>query len=403
MTDRLYYSDSRLHTFEAEISSRLEHDGRPAVILDRSAFYPDSGGQPADRGTLNQAQVVDVVVREADGEVLHVLSEPITTDRVSGSIDPVRRFDFMQQHTGQHILSQAFIQVAEAETVSFHLNPEPDGGVTIDLDTINLRPDQVDRVEDIANSIIYENRPITARFVTNAELKSIPLRKPPAVTGSIRIVEIQDFDWSACGGTHVAHTGEVGLIKITKLDRRGNETRVEFLCGRRALIDYRRKSGMINRVAADLTIGYWELDQTVARMQADNKSIRRQLNEADARLQQYEAQELLGGLEASGEYGVVVRVWIDRDAAYLKRMAQLLTASPKTVALLGAIGKSTSLMFARSKDVPSIDLSALLRTAAARLGGKGGGSADFAQAGGPAVSAEQVKEVIEWAKDQLKR
>jgi alanyl-tRNA synthetase len=195
----------------------------------------------------------------------------------------------------------------------------------------------------------------------------------------------------------------VGLIKITKLDRRGNETRVEFLCGRRALIDYRRKSQMINRVAADLTIGYWELDQTVARLQADNKAIRRQLNEADARLQQYEARELLSRLEASGEYGVAVRVWIDRDAAYIKRMAQLLTASPKTVALLGATGKSTSLMFARSKDVPSIDLSALLKTAAAKLGGKGGGSADFAQAGGPAVSAEQVNEVIEWAKDQLKR
>ncbi|HET7377172.1 MAG TPA: DHHA1 domain-containing protein [Anaerolineae bacterium] len=403
MTDRLYYSDSRLHTFEAKIRNRLEHDGRPAVILDRSAFYPDSGGQPADRGMLNQAQVVDVIVREADGEVLHVLSEPITTDHVSGSIDPVRRFDFMQQHTGQHILSQAFSQVAEAETVSFHLNPEPDGGVTIDLDTINLRPDQVDRVEDIANSIIYENRPIAARFVTSAELKSIPLRKPPAVTESIRIVEIQYFDWSACGGTHVASTGEVGLIKITKLDRRGNETRVEFLCGRRALIDYRRKSQMISRVAADLTIGYWELDQTVARLQADNKAIRRQLNEADARLQQYEAQELLSRLEASGEYGVAARVWIDRDAAYIKRMAQLLTASPKTVALLGATGKSTSLMFARSKDVPSIDLSALLKTAAAKLGGKGGGSADFAQAGGPAVSAEQVKEVIDWAKDQLKR
>ena len=146
MTDRLYYSDSSLHTFDAKIIDRLEQAGQPAVILDRSAFYPDSGGQPADRGTLNNTPVIDVLVRETDGEVLHVLSRPITTDHVSGSIDPARRFDFMQQHTGQHILSQAFIQVAEAETVSFHLSDKTDDPVTIDLDTLNLRPDQIDRV-----------------------------------------------------------------------------------------------------------------------------------------------------------------------------------------------------------------------------------------------------------------
>jgi alanyl-tRNA synthetase len=402
MTDRLYYSDSYLHQFDAKIIDRLEHDGQPAVILDRSAFYPDSGGQPSDRGTLNHAQVIDVIAREADGEVLHVLSAPIEVDRVSGSIDPARRFDFMQQHTGQHILSQAFIQVAEAETVSFHLSDKTVDPLTIDLNTIVLRPDQIDRVEDLANSLIFEDRAITARFVTHSELKSIPLRKPPTVNEDIRIVEIKDFDWSACGGTHVARTGEVGSIKITKLDRRGRETRVEFRCGQRALIDYRRKDQMINRVSADLTIGYWELDQTIARMQADNKSIRKQLSEADARLQQYEAQEMLGALEPRGEYGLVSRVWLDRDAAYLKRMAQLLTSSPKTIALLGATGKSMSLAFARSKDVPSIDLSTLLKAAATRVGGKGGGSPDFAQAGGPVVSEAQIKEVIDWAKSELK-
>jgi alanyl-tRNA synthetase len=401
MTDRLYYSDSRLHQFDAKIIDRLEHDGQPAVILDRSAFYPDSGGQPSDRGMLNQAQVIDVIAREADGEVLHVLSAPIDADRVSGSIDPERRFDFMQQHTGQHILSQAFIQVAEAETVSFHLSAVTTDPLTIDLNTIDLRPDQIDRVEDLANSIVFQDRAITARFVTHDELKSIPLRKSPTVSADIRIVEITDFDWSACGGTHVARTGEVGLIKITKLDRRGKETRVEFRCGQRALIDYRRKDQMINRVSADLTIGYWELDQSIARMQADTKSIRKQLSEADARLQQYEAQEMLSAVEARSEYGLVSRVWLDRDAVYLKRMAQLLTSTPKTIALLGATGKSMSLAFARSKDL-SIDLAALLKTAATRLGGKGGGSPDFAQAGGSVVSEAQIKDVIAWTKNELK-
>ncbi len=402
MTERLYYADSYLHAFDARIIDRLEYAGQPAVILDRSAFYPDSGGQPSDRGTLNNVRVVDVIERESDGEVLHILSEPIDGDRVSGSIDPARRFDFMQQHTGQHILSQAFIQVAEAETVSFHLNPEADGVVTIDLNTIDLPANQIERVEDVANSIVADNRSIIARFATDAELKSIPLRKAPKVTKSIRIVEVKDFDWSACGGTHVTRTGEVGLIKITKLDRRGHEMRVEFRCGRRALIDYRAKNQIINRVSADLTIGYWELDQAIARLQADHKSTRKQLVEANARLQDYEAAEMLNAIEARGEYGLITRVWIDRDAADLKRMAQLLTARPRTVALLGATGKSLSLTFARSKDVPSIDLAALLKAAALRVGGKGGGSPDFAQAGGPAVSEDQIKEVIAWAKGQLK-
>lgn len=402
MPERLYYADSYLHTFEAKIVDRLEHDRRPAVILDRSAFYPDSGGQPSDRGRLNHAPVIDVLERESDGAVLHVLAEPIQADRVTGAIDAVRRLDFMRQHTGQHILSQAFIQVAEAETVSFHLSQEAEGAITIDLNTIDLPAKQIDRVEDLANSIVLEDRPIIARFVTTSELKSIPLRKPPTVTESIRIVEIKDFDWSACGGTHVARTGEVGLIKITKLDRRGSETRVEFRCGQRALIDYRRKNQMINRVAADLTVGYWELDQAIARLQADNKSTRRQLTEAEARWQQLEAQDILNAIESQGGYGLIARVWIDRDAVYLKRTAQLLTLRPKTVALLGATGKSLALTFARSKDMPSIDLSALLKAAAARIGGKGGGSPDFAQAGGPAVTEEQINAVIEWAARQLK-
>lgn len=401
MTDRLYYSNSYLHDFEATIVDRLDHAGQPAVILDRSAFYPDSGGQPSDRGTLNSARVIDVLEREADGEVLHILSEPIVGNRVSGSIDPVRRFDFMQQHTGQHILSQAFIQVAEAETVSFHLNSEAEGVVTIDLNTLDLPANQIDRVEDVANSIIADNRSIIARFVTVAELESLPLRKPPKVTQSIRVVEVKDFDWSACGGTHVAHTGEVGLIKITKLDRRGRETRVEFRCGRRALIDYRAKSRMINRVSADLTIGYWELDQALARLQADGKATRKQLVEAQARLQEYEAAEMLKAIETHGEYGLITRVWIDRDAADLKRMAQLLIARPKTVALLGATGQALALTFARSKDL-SLDLAALLKAAALRVGGKGGGSPDFAQAGGPVVSEGQIKQTLEWAVEQLK-
>lgn len=401
MTERLYYTDSYLQTFEADIVERLTHNGQPAVILTRSAFYPESGGQPSDRGTLNQAQVLDVIERDADGEVLHVLSEPLAADHVHGQIDPVRRFDLMQQHTGQHILSEAFIQVADAWTVSFHLNPDPhDGALTIDLNTALLAPQQIERAEELANQIVWENRPVIARFVTEAELRQLPLRRPPKVDTRIRIVEVQDFDWSACGGTHVAHTGEVGLIKIIKSERRGSETRVEFRCGRRALTDYRRKHAVLSKAAADLTIGFWEIDQAIGRLQAEAKTLRKQLAEADAKLQQLEAESLLNAIERRGDYGLIVQTWVDRDAAYLKRLAQLLTAHPKTVALLGATGRALSLVFARSKDL-NLNLSPLLKDTAAQLGGKGGGAPDFAQAGGPAVSEELLRAALAQAAARL--
>ncbi|MGH2592212.1 MAG: alanyl-tRNA editing protein [Anaerolineae bacterium] len=374
MTDRLYYADPYLTSFTARVVERLELDSRPAVILDRTAFYPTGGGQPSDRGRLNQVEVVDVVAREDDLQtVLHLLSGTLRDDEVAGAVDWPRRFDLMQQHTGQHILSQAFVQAAGAETVAFHLNDDRhEGSVTIDLNRSGLLPTQIDQAEDLANQIVYENRPVMARFVSEAELVSIPLRKPPAVNTAIRIVEIEDFDWSACGGTHVARAGEVGQIKIIKIDRRGAETRVEFRCGRRALIDYRRKNEMINRVAADLSIGNWELDQTAARLVEDNKALHKQLQEAQGRLLESEARELLSNLRVREGCAVALRVWHDLSMADLRQVAKQIIARPKTVALLGSDGERPALVFARSGDL-AFDMNALVRGAAARIGGKGGG------------------------------
>jgi alanyl-tRNA synthetase len=247
---------------------------------------------------------------------------------------------------------------------------------------------------------VWENRPVSARFVTNEELAALPLRRPPKVDTSIRVVEIQGFDWSACGGTHVARTGEVGLIKIVKVERRGNESRIEFRCGGRALSDYRRKHAVVSKAAADLTIGFWELDQAIGRLQADAKALRKQLADAEAKLQQYEAQDLIAAARLHSDYRLIAQTWLNRDAAYLKRMAQLLTAQPKTIALLGATSASCALVFARSRDL-SFDLAAKLKAAAAQLGAKGGGSPDFAQAGGPAVGEEQLKTVIDQTIEQL--
>ena len=399
---RLYYADSYLKTFTARVIERLEVNGRPAVVLDRTALYPEGGGQPSDRGWLNDVEVVEVIDLEDEAQtVLHVLSAPLRADEVTGRVDWTRRFDCMQQHTGQHILSQAFVQTLGAETVSFHLGELSTGGaVTIDLNQTGLSPAQIDEVEDLANRIVFENRPVTARRVTRAELAAIPLRKPPNVDTSIRVVDIEGFDGSACGGTHVARTGEVGPIKIIKLDRRGGATRVEFRCGQRALIDYRRKNELIHRVAADLSVGFGELDQAAARLTAENKALRKQVEEAQARILEFELAEVMSNLRAHDGYAIAVCVWPHRDMAALRRMAKQVIARPGTIALLGSGGEKPVLVFARSGDV-SFDMNALLREAAARIDGKGGGSPDFAQAGAPPASDEQVRAALEWAYQQI--
>jgi alanyl-tRNA synthetase len=214
-TQRLYHSDAYTTDFDAELVETTSYNGLPSVILDRTCFYPTSGGQPHDTGVLNGLPVVDVVLREADGAVMHVLGGPATLDgpRVSGQIDWSRRFDHMRHHTGQHILSQAFVQLAQADTVGFHLSPD---SVTIDLNRTDIGPATLDAAEDLANQIMAEDRPVRAYFPSDEELVMLKLRKVPDVEGAFRVVDIQDFDQNACGGTHVARTGEIGIIKVLR-------------------------------------------------------------------------------------------------------------------------------------------------------------------------------------------
>ena len=215
MTERLYYTDSYTTTFQAIVVDQFDHNGRPALVLDRTYFYPVSGGQPADAGTLNGVPVQDVYIRETDGAVVHVLSatpSPAEMQGVQGVIDWDRRFDHMQQHTGQHILSQAFIQVADAHTVSFHLS---DNSVTIDLNKEQLRPEDVEQAELLANQVIWEDRAIRIREVSPEEAERLALRKVPELeSDKLRLVEIEQCDVTACGGTHVSRTGAVGMIKV---------------------------------------------------------------------------------------------------------------------------------------------------------------------------------------------
>jgi alanyl-tRNA synthetase len=403
MTERLYYEDAYLTHFEAQVVEQFPYDGRFAVVLDRTAFYPTSGGQPFDRGLLNGKRVVDVTIREADDAVLHVLEDRLAdSSRVTGEVDWNRRFDHMQQHTGQHILSQAFIQVAEAETVGFHLGEE---SATIDLHLSGpraLTPELVEQAEGLANTVVWQDRPVITRFVSPREVDDLPLRKPPAVDENIRIVQVKGFDWSACGGTHVGRSGEIGLVKIVKEERRGAETRVEFRCGLRALDDYAQKNEMVNQLAAGFNVGYWDLDTAVERLRDENKALRSELRQAGRMLAEYRARVLRDMAPAVAGTRLVVRNMNTEPGLNMRDLARQLTAAPDVVALLGMGEEKAQLCFARSSNL-ALDMVSLVRGAAAFLGSrKGGGAPDFAQGGSQLAHPKDLDAALEWAADEVR-
>ncbi|MBP6787253.1 MAG: alanyl-tRNA editing protein, partial [Candidatus Promineofilum sp.] len=311
------------------MTEATEVEGRPAVRLSTTYFYPTSGGQPHDTGQLRQgaqaARVVDVVVRESDEAVLHVLDAPVNLGDVTAELEWPRRFDHMQQHTGQHILSQAFIRVAEAETIGFHLSGQ---SVTIDLDRADLTAEEVRAAEQLANEVVAENRPVWASEVARETAATLPLRKlPPGRDGRLRLIDIDGFDLTACGGTHVSGTAEVGLIKVLKTERRGEATRVEFVCGGRAVADYRRKHDVVQQLSAALTTGLDDLAPALARAQDEARQLRLELKrERGARLA-LEAEQLLASAEEVGGARFVHHVFIGREVEEARQLANLLTAA----------------------------------------------------------------------------
>ncbi|MGB9870182.1 MAG: alanyl-tRNA editing protein, partial [Anaerolineae bacterium] len=398
MTERLYYTDSYQTHFTARVVERLTWDGRPAVVLDRTAFYPTSGGQPSDRGRLGGTPVLGAEVREPDGAIVHILAAPLPDDEVTGEIDWPRRFDHMQQHTGQHLLSAACEQLLDADTVSFHLGAEVS---TIDLNVPRLAREALEEVEERVNQVIWENRPVRAYFVHPEEVETLPLRRPPQVEGPIRLVEVagdeggRPFDLNPCGGTHVARTGEIGLLKVLRLDYRGQETRVEFVCGGRALRDYRLKNGVLLNLAAMLTVGYRELPEAVGRLQEEAKTARREARALRERLVEAEAARLAETAGVVGSLRVARAVEENWDPADLRALAQKVAAHPGMVALVASVGgERVHLCVACAEGVPA-DATALLRAVAEPLGGKGGGQARFAQGSAPATSRQQVEEALE--------
>jgi len=369
MTERLYFLDPYLRGFSAHVVAR----NGDRVALDRSAFYPEGGGQPADRGLLNEVRVIDVQ-SDDDGIVWHRLEGTLDDDLVQGQVDWPRRFDHMQQHHGQHLLSAAFEELYGLKTVSFHLGP--------DSATIDVAGDAGDAellgAESRANEIIWEDRPVEARFVTAEELARIPLRKAPVVSGPVRVVSVPDFDYSACGGTHPRSTGAVGILHVRRRERRGHDTRVEFGCGNRVLRDLRHRGGVLARLGALFTAGVDDLEAAVGRLREDHEVTRRRLAHAVEQLLGFQAESLVAA--AKGTPVAVVRDDLSLDEARL--LARLL-ADRGAVAIVGVAGSKAQVVMARPAEAAGPDCGRVLREGLAKFGGKGGGQPQGAQGGIP--------------------
>lgn len=400
-TERLYYDDSYTLGFSAYVVETATHKNHPALVLDRTYFYPEGGGQPSDTGQINGVRVLDVQTRESDRAVLHVLERALPDHHIEGQIDAARRFDHMQHHSGQHVLSQALEQAAHANTLSVHMSAD---SMTIDVDRPDIAPDEWLAVEQLANQIIHENRAVHAWFPEADELAALrqKLRKLPDVAGKVRIVNVGDFDITACGGTHVSRTGEIGLIKVVKAERRGESTRLEFRCGGRALNDYRAKNDLVNRLMSSLTVGAPELLDSVARLVGENKAMRSELKAAREHLAELEALALTAEAESRNGRRVVARAFMDRSVDEVRMLAQKVAGHAGIVALFGVAGDKAQLFFGRADDL-TLDVVPLLRAALAALdpNARGGGRPNFAQGGGVPAALAQVEGAIKVAKEMV--
>ena len=393
-TERLFDKDPYKREFTARVIGKRDAGENQEIVLERTLFYPTSGGQPADRGVLGGVPVVDVF--EEGERIVHVTNGKVPDgERVEGSIDWDRRFDHMQQHTGQHILSQAFVLSASAKTVGFHLGSEAS---SIDLDVADLSAERIAQTESIANGVVFENRDVVLHQVPFEKIASIPLRKPTQRESTVRVVEVSGFDWSGCCGTHVKRTGDVGLIKVVRWERYKGGTRVTFLCGWRALRDYQGKLETVKEVCRVMTSGESEVLETLVRWQQEKKATTKKLRFLTDALLENEAKNLMENAEHRDSYTLVSTVFQDREAEEIQGLLKKLIRFENVVALIGLKKERGYLFFGRSQSL-SLDMKRLVDRAGEVMGAVGGGSEVIAQASSEEVS--QVEVALEKARHLL--
>jgi len=402
MTDRLYYHDSLLYDFEAEIRD-VTQTPRPAVTLDRTAFYPTSGGQIHDTGwisTQNARHRVTEVADAEDGRVIHYLEavkDLAPGTHIRGQIDATRRRDHMQQHSGQHVLSAAFIRLFNIPTVSFHM---ADDYCSIDLEAPSLSQEQIESAERLANEIILENRTVDIRFVTREEAGKLGLRKIPATErDELRLIDVHEFDLTACGGTHVRQTGQIGCILLRKSEKVRQGYRVEFVAGQRAVTTARRDFSILTDVAALFSAHIYDVPEQARKSLEEVKAVRKQREQLLEELATAQAITVLSETPETDGRKLILRAFTDRDINFVKLFAQKITRlSPKVVALLGTTSPQPAVVFAQSPGQP-FDMGACIKETLAKFAGRGGGSKDLAQGGLP--NAADLEPALADAKQSL--
>ena len=387
MTEKLYQDNPYFFEFASRVISVHEGESGYEVVLEATAFYPESGGQLYDTGAIEGIPILNVIEKD-DGEIIHVLERGHLSPgmTVNGQIDRTRRLDNMRKHTGQHILSRAFIEVAAADTVSSRLGEVES---TIELSLESLDDTVLRSVEELANNIIRQNQPVKIEYYEREALKNFPVRKIPEREGKFRIVQVGEFDYTACGGTHCRNAGEVGMVKIIGQEKLRGHLRVIFLVGRQTEEDYCEKHTVVTQLSGRLTCHFRDLVKGVDKLTEQNTALRREVSLLSGRLLAVDIKEIAENSPDLGGIKIVTGEFDGLDPKALKDAANKLGETVRAIILLSCGDKL--LIFAPAGI--KLTASAMARLFMERFGGKGGGSATSAQVGG--IAMDKRKEYID--------
>ncbi|MGE5123017.1 MAG: alanyl-tRNA editing protein [Acidobacteriaceae bacterium] len=383
----LYQEDQARLEFTVQVSERLTlPDGRIGIVLDRTYFYPTSGGQEHDTGLIGAARVVDVFKDEASHRLVHVVEGEVELGPITARIDAERRLRHMQHHTAQHLLTQCLLQVTGFDTVSANIKGYTPS--TLDITATQVGKSELDQAELLANQIIYENRLVKTYNVTPEELTSIPLRRPPKVSENIRIVEIDAFDFSPCGGTHVSRTGSIGLVKVLKAERLNDRLRVYFIAGWQAMQMFQQMHDSLTATAGQLSMSWQGIPELVSKQAEQLAALQKDLQVLRSQSARYEALELAANSEPRGQIRLSRAIFERRPVVELRMLAEQLKNMPGLVAFLASFdGQKVSLLVTCGENTGQ-DARQLLIKQLSQLNGRGGGDAHLAQGGGPATEEQ---------------
>jgi len=391
-TKRLYLDDPYQVEFEAQIVEKGMREQKPAVILDQTCFYPESGGQPHDKGWVDGIEVLKVF--EEEGRIVHILEKDVEAESIKGKIDRETRFDHMQQHSGQHILSQCFHELLEAETLSFHLGEDVS---TLEMDLRKVSDEDVERMEKRANQVVFQDREVKTHSLPEDKIGTLPLRRPPKKKGIIRVVEVSDFDYSACGGTHVRRTGEVGLIKILRWERIRDNIRFEFVCGNRALQDYTLKNRILRDLSNRLTVHEQEVPSSIERLFSDLKSQKTAIKKMREKVAQHEAQEFIQNAEGK----IIKKIFQEKTHEEMRFLALNIIRKGDFVVLFGLKEKERGLLILACSEKLNIDMRELVPLVSPLINGKGGGNPSLLELVGE--SSENIDKALEKAQQFIEK